>query len=245
MADMSDPAHPSRFNRYRREVNALYRHGLRAWREVKSNPVAKIDRRKRKKSRVSYIPTAQELAKVLEYARKKGEKTGRWQQYNLLIAYRDTWGRKNEILKWTWKDHINWDAKKVRLVNGKPSYEMADVWFPMSPDLEEALSWQRETSVGGKYVFENRAWAFKNKRDRKGRSLYGGRIKDGSQLITGICKEAGVTPFNFHAIRHNRITEALEEGKAIHNVKRAARHHNIAVTSNYAHSRKELEETLW
>jgi len=242
---VTDPNYPSRFNRYRKEINALYNHGLEHWDEIQRNPVKKIKKERRKKSRISHIPTSEELNKVIKYAKKKAEKTGKVQIYNLLIACRDTWGRKMEILRWTWKDHVDFNLRRVRMVSGKASYDRADTWIPMTDDLETALKSQLETSLGGKYVFECRAVWTKNKRDKKGRKVYGGPITDGSALIVDICKAAGVKPFNFHAIRHNRISNALKNGKPIHGVRNMARHHSISITNQYSHfDDKELLDII-
>jgi site-specific recombinase XerD len=109
----ADPKLPSRFNRYRREVNALYNHAIAEWPEIDRNPVdKKIKKKGRKKSRHSYIPTTEELNRVIEFARKQGQEAGKWQDYNLIVCYRDTWARADEVLKWEWARHINWDTKK-------------------------------------------------------------------------------------------------------------------------------------
>jgi site-specific recombinase XerD len=242
----ADPKLPSRFNRYRREVNALYNHAIAEWPEIDRNPVdKKIKKKGRKKSRHSYIPTTEELNRVIEFARKQGQEAGKWQDYNLIVCYRDTWARADEVLKWEWARHINWDTKEVRLVSGKASYERADVWYPMSPDVEKALRWQWEKRIGDKFVFQCRAVWTKNKRNGKNRRIYGGRLKDGARIIYDLCVKAGVKPFRPHSIRHNRISQALENGKDIIAVRDAARHASIAQTNKYSHSRKKLEETLW
>jgi len=238
------------FHRYHREINALYNWARLEYEDdnVKiSNPAKLVPvNGKTKKHRNSYIPEDSELQQVIDHAFKIRDKNS--QPYNLLVAYRDTWARKFEVFKWTWKDHVDWDRFDgqggVRLVSGK-SDKYADVWLPMSDDLRQCLRDQQEQNFGDKWVFEVRANALKGKKNRFGENAYGGRVTDGNAMIKDLCKAAGLPKdhwFNFHAIRKNRITHALNvKRKPINKVSQFARHTDISHTTPYL---KESTENL-
>lgn len=230
---------PSRYNRFRRELNAFFVYALVKWEDqIHRNPVAKIKAQKVAASRDPYTPTNDELQKVIDHAYSIRDENP--QAYNLLIAYRDTWGRKMEILSWRWDEHIDWDGFDgvggVLLISRK-SRKFNKIWLPMSPDLRKALEDQKAKNFGKNWVFEVRANAFKEKKNRFGERAFGGRIVNGTNLILDLCEAAGLPEskwFTFHAIRKNRITDALNRGKPIHTVRNFARHHNISVTNEYA-----------
>jgi hypothetical protein len=91
---------PSRYNRFRRELSALYSYAMIKWDDkILRNPLRKIKPQKVGKSRDSYVPTNTELQQVIEYAYSIRARNS--QPHNLLVAYRDTWGRKREVLNWT------------------------------------------------------------------------------------------------------------------------------------------------
>jgi integrase len=230
---------PSRYNRFRRELSALYSYALLKWDdEVFRNPLRKIKAQKAGKTRDSYVPTDMELQQVIDYSYGIRDKNP--QHYNLLVAFRDTWGRKRELLNWTWKDHIDWnrfDGVGGVLLVSKKSQKFNRVWLPMSRDLRKALRDQQEKNFGTKWVFEARSRALKGTKNRYGENAYGGRITQGNTMIKELCRKAGLPEsqwFSFHAIRKNRITDALNRGKPVHKVRDFARHHNISVTNAYA-----------
>ena len=230
---------PSRYNRFRRELSALYSYALIKWDdEVFRNPMRKIKAQKARESRDSYVPTDMELQQVMDYAYKTRDRNH--QHYNLLVAFRDTWGRKRELLTWTWEKHIDWNRFNgiggVLLVS-KKSEKYNRVWLPMSPDLRKALKDQQSRNFGTKWVFEARSRALKGTKNRYNENAYGGRITQGNTMIKELCRKAGLPKsqwFSFHAIRKNRITDALNRGKPVHKVRDFARHHNISVTNTYA-----------
>jgi len=230
---------PSRYNRFRRELSALYSYALIKWDdEVFRNPLRKIKAQKARDSRDSHVPTNAELQQVIDYAHKTREKNH--QHYNLLVAFRDSWGRKRELLNWTWKDHIDWnmfDGVGGVLLVSKKSRKYNRVWLPMSPALRKALRDQQERNFGSKWVFEARSRALKGRKNRYGENAFGGRITQGNTMIKELCRKAELPEsqwFSFHGIRKNRITDALNRGKPIHKVRDFARHHNISVTNEYA-----------
>jgi integrase len=230
---------PSRYNRFRRELSALYSYAMIKWDDkILRNPLRKIKPQRVGKSRDSYVPTNTELQQVIEYAYSIRARNS--QPYNLLVAYQDTWARKREVLNWTWKRHIDWkrfDGVGGVLLVSRKSQKFNRVWLPMSADLRKALKNQQRKNYGTKWVFEVRANAMKGRKNRYGENAFGGRITDANAMIRDLCKAARLPKsqwFNFHAIRKNRITDALNRGKPVHKVRDFARHHNISVTNEYA-----------
>ena len=103
----ADKDAPHRWNRYRREVNALFNYAVIKWSEkVGRNPVSKIKAQSVGKSRKPNTVTEAVFEKVLAHA--KGLDNS--QPYNLLVAYRDTWGRQKEVMGWTLSKHVDFEA---------------------------------------------------------------------------------------------------------------------------------------
>jgi hypothetical protein len=136
---------PSRYNRFRRELSALYSYAMIKWDDkVLRNPLKKIKAQKIGKSRDSYVPTNTELQQVIDHAHSIRKRNP--QPYNLMVAYRDTWGRKREVLNWTWKNHVDWkrfDGVGGVLLVSKKSQKFNRVWLPMSSELRKALKDQQ------------------------------------------------------------------------------------------------------
>ena len=114
----------------------------------------------------------------------------------LLGAYWHTGARKGEVLRWTWADDINFEERWVRLGTRKNrSGEMTYEKLWMNDDLFNLLTWQwKNRHPKSPYVF-----CHMNPKSK----LYGQRFVARWKMLKKLCKDAKVTEFGYHDIRHS------------------------------------------
>jgi integrase len=141
-----------------------------------------------------YVPPAQDIERVIIVA--EGD------NHDLLIILYYTGARLSEILKLTW-DNVTFEQRWVNLHTRKRR--------------GGALESNKIAMTNGLYKVLAHRWKTRNLK-----SPYVLCHEDGSRYTRGgkgklmkrLCKEAGVKPFGFHAIRHHVASFLMESGKA-------------------------------
>ena len=119
--------------------------------------------------------------------------------------------RKSEILNLEWKN-IDLEKRLITILiqkNRKKSY------IPISETLLKEFQ-ALKTNKSSRYVFIN--------------PITGQRYVNIRNNYTKILKQANITDFTFHTLRHTACTRMLEKGVPIDVVKEIMRHSNIQIT---------------
>ncbi len=163
----------------------------------------------------------------------------------LIGAYWHTGARKNEILRWTWADDINFEERWVRLGtrknrDGSMSYEK--LW--MNDDLYNLLMWQwQNRHPTSPYVF---CHMNKNSRKYEINKLYGQPYIAVWKILDRLCTEAQVEPFGFHDIRHT-VAKYLNDLQKVglKKVQQVLRHRRQSTTEVYVDGNyTDTQETM-
>lgn len=209
------------YNADRKELGAMFSWGIKHG-YVYSNPVAKTDKMGWRKS-VRYIPPIEDINAVLLVS-------GHYR--DLLETCLYTLGRKSEILKLTWED-IDFERNTIRLWTRKRK-DGADEYddLPMPSPLRRVLQLR--------YTRRNKSelWVFPN-RYPTSRSDGSGRFSQLSNVMSRLCRKAGVKPFTFHALRHYGASYLERRGVDLGTIQKLLRHKNINTTRLYLHTLSE------
>ena len=113
----------------------------------------------------------------------------------LIGAYWHTGARKEEVLRWTWDEDINFEERWVRLGTRKNrSCEMTYEKIWINDDLYKLIQCQwKNLHPTSPYVF-----CHMNPKSKFNGKQYDARRK----LLKKLCKDAKVEPFGYHDIRH-------------------------------------------
>jgi integrase len=211
----------SGFNRRRKELHAFFQWIGQFHHSLKNPVIVKKLPRNRQPQRV---PTDQEVTKLILVA-------NRWER-NFVVAFLTTGARKEEILRWTWANDIDFEQGRVRLTtlktrSGDPKFR----WIEMSETLRRALEDQVGTRLGlSDYVFQNRNKGFKN---------YGDRFTDRRHFIRKLCVRAKVEPFSYHALRRWFTSVLARHGTPLPALQRLLGHSRPSTTDRYIYSVSE------
>jgi integrase len=261
------PENKNKFNRFRTALVSFFKYCRPAfnlpgtWNPMEGiSPYKKSELKKPKRE----ILTDEDLEKLLEKALEEGERVGVGRQYHsLLTALSYTGGRKEEILSWTWTDHIDFDGSKDFPIDEKDPFEGPKVrldsrkggerqdWLPMAPQLLRSLEWQYKNRLPqSDYVFQVRGSSW------KGQKRYGKRIRYASQLIERLIEKAGIynggsKPKNidYHSFRHyfcSKVGEKVgRDGIDIDAARKLTRHWTAEIfVGTYVHTQKSKKDTM-
>lgn len=206
------------YNFHRKDLSALFRWAVD--RDLMAiNPCAKIARLAADPGDLIHI-TPEEWARFLLAA-------GPERPFFLTVFY--TLGRVGEIYRLKWSD-LDWEREEIRLWTRKrQGGQMEEDWLPMPEDLRDTLQQlHRRRDRQPEYIFINPATGRPFNQRRK-------RLKT-------ICRQAGVRPFGFHAIRHLGADTLMNLGEDLRTISRFLRHKSLATTERYL--RRRPDESL-
>lgn len=175
---------------------------------------------------VKQIPSRADLLKVILAA---GPDT---QDY--LFTIRETMARVSEINRLTWED-VNLEERSVILCTRKKrGGHLTPRKVPMTGKLYEILSRRyRGRDQSKHWVFWQAWW------DRNGQRHEGPYVR--RRFMETLCKRAGVSVFQFHALRHFGASMLDHAGVGIGSIQRILGHENRTTTEIYLQSIGEAE----
>jgi integrase len=217
-----------RHNHHRKHLLAMWNWGTKIL-DLKSNPVAKIDRLPHDRA-PQYTPPSEDVLKLLAAANRE--------ERIFLNCYLHTAARRSEIFRWTWNEDINFERREVRLGtrktrDGSTRYDS----LPMSDELYHDLWWwwKNRPVKDTPYVFASTS-----------NRHYGEPFTSRHQFMKGLCKRAGVKTFGFHALRRYCASLLADTHKiSAKTIQRILRHRNLATTERYIQNiNRDLEATM-
>jgi integrase len=205
------------YNFHRKDLSALFRWA--ADRDLMpANPCRKLKRLPVQPAEPIHI-TEEEWARFLLGA-------GPDRPFFLTIFY--TLGRAGEIYRLKWED-LDWEREEIRLWTRKRrGGQLEEDWLPLAPELRVRLQALYRRREHPEYVFIN---------PRTGRPFNQRRRR-----LRGICRQAGVRPFGYHAIRHMGADRLMQAGEDLRTISRYLRHKSLATTEQYL--RRRPDESL-
>jgi len=184
---------------------------------ISKNPLRKIPRTPyASRQRVVNLD---EQAKLLD---TMSEMLGRW-----LIFMLGTGVRIEEVRGIRPSTDIEWDAKRFKVTGKGHNGEAKERWVPiLHPEVERVMREQIAENEGSS----------KRHRSKRGDSLW--RQSQGffRKELTKVCKEAKVSYFSPHILRHTFATRYLQSGGDIFVLSQILGHYSVEVTQRvYAH----------
>ena len=181
------------------------------------NPVVKLRRIPQDRA-PQYTPSTEDILKVMAAATRE--------ELVFLNCYLQTGARRSEIFRWTWVEDINFEKREVRLTTKKTNDGSPDSqWLPMNDDLYEELWWwwKNRPIKSTPYVFVSTC-----------NRHYGKPFTTRRRFMKGLCKRAGVTPFEFHALRRYVASVLADTHKvSAKRIQRVLRHKSVTTTERY------------
>jgi len=211
---------PITANKEIRFLRALFNFGKKKkW--ITENPVDGIEFLPVER-RVKYVPPLEDIRKVIEIADPDTR--------DYLITISDTMARVGEINRLCWDD-VNLDNRFVILyTRKKKGGHLTPRKVPMTLQLYKILIRRYEHRDPERpWVFWHRYFAWKEGVWKEGPYQYRGG------LMAGLCKEAGVPPFTFHALRHAGASTLENNHVPIGSIQRILGHENRTTTEIYLH----------
>ena len=197
-------------NRKLKLLKALFNHGIKK-RFFYHNPCTGIEKYSVGKKKKRYIPSKEDIQKVLE--------TASLEQRRYLLIIIHTIARVREINKLKWED-VNFEKRYVTLTTRK-SRNSDEVTRDIS--MNDTLYWALSTAPkNGSYVFMNK----RTKKDFDYRD----------KLLTRLCEKAGVRRFTYHCLRHYGASKLAEANIGLATIQEVLGHSKASTTSIYLQS---------
>lgn len=211
----------SQFNEWRKHLRAFFQWCVEFHQLVK-NPVT-VKRLPRDPG-PQKVPTDQEVARLMTAA-------NRWER-NFLTAFLTTGARKEEILRWTWGEDINFEEGLVRLGTRKSAGgDMKYRWVNMGETLRKALEDQLATRLPtSDYVFQCR---------RKGSKSYGDRFTNRKHFVEELCRRAGIDRLGYHSLRRWFTSVLARRGTPLPALQKLLGHSRPSTTDRYVYAVSE------
>ena len=214
-------------NKEIRYLRATFNFGLKKG-LVSGNPTMGLDFLPVEK-RIKYVPPPQDIVKVIAAADPNTQ--------DYLWAIRDTMARISEINRLTWDDVDLANRTVVLYTRKKRGGHLTPRVVPMTARLHGILSRRHgERRPERPWVFWHRYWSRK-----QGRWMEG-PYQNRHNLMSGLCKKAGVRHFGFHALRHAGASLLDKERVPLGTIQRILGHENRLTTEIYLHSIGEPEK---
>ena len=173
--------------------------------------------------RLKYLPILEDIFKVIAVADPDTQ--------DYLWTIRETMARVGEINRLTWDDVDLKERSLVLYTRKKKGGNLTPRKIPMTEHLLKLLS--------RRYGKRNRRmpWVFwHHYTSRKTGEKYQGPYRRRKRLMQGLCKEAGVRYFNFHALRHSGASVMDSLGVPIGSIQRILGHEQRSTTEIYLQS---------
>ena len=126
--------------------------------------------------------------------------------------------RRGELLKLRWSN-VDFDLNAINFTETKTNKDRS---VPMEPIVEEALLELRDQAGETEFVFTN--------------PDTGTRYTDIKKSFSAACREAGITNFTFHDLRHTFGTRLADAGVDVVKIKELMGHASIVTTMRYIHA---------
>ncbi len=126
--------------------------------------------------------------------------------------------RRGELLKLRWSN-VDFDLNAVNFTETKTNKDRS---VPMEPIVQEALLELRDEAGETEFVFTN--------------PDTGTRYTDIKKSFSAACREAGITNFTFHDLRHTFGTRLADAGVDVVKIKELMGHASIVTTMRYIHA---------
>jgi len=209
--------------------HAIKKHGWKV-----ANPCTSADLPSDPRGRVRYL-THPEASRLIQAARHPimtgGRPLGVFNKSPVLADFIElalnTGCRKQELLGLKWSD-VDLSTRLLRLAHTK-----AGRWQTV-PINEEArkvilrrMRRRNEVCPESPYVFFHEV--------QRGNARKGGRVHDLKKSFKAACKQAEISDFRIHDLRHTFASWLVMEGVSLFKVSKLLRHETVAMTERYAH----------
>lgn len=178
--------------------------------------------------RVKQLPTLEEIEAVLEVADEDTR--------DYLLTIRETLARVGEVNQLTWED-VSLEGRYLYLfTRKKKGGHRTPRKIPMTKLLHEILTRRHAERVKEiPWVFWHLYWS------RKEGEWMCGPFTRRKRLMEGLCKEAGVKTFQFHALRHFGASVMDTNAAPLGSIQRILGHESRTTTEIYLHSLGDSE----
>lgn len=126
--------------------------------------------------------------------------------------------RRGELLRLRWSN-VDFDLNAINFTQTKTDKDRS---VPMEPIVRDALSRLRDSAGDAEYVFVNPDTET--------------RYSDVKKSFSAACREASITDFRFHDLRHTFGTRLADAGVDVVKIKELMGHASIVTTMRYMHA---------
>jgi len=204
-----------------RLLRATFNFGIKR-KFITNNPTHGIPFLPVEKGTRKYIPTQEEIDKVIEVADQDTQ--------DYLIAIQETMARVNEVNRLQWNDVDLKDRLVILKTRKKRGGNLTPRSIPMTQKLFDVLTSMYATrNPSIPFVFWHKYWSRKENKFVKGAYI------DRKLIMKTLCKKAGVKYFRFHALRHSGASILDNANVPIGDIQRILGHENRKTTEIYLH----------
>lgn len=202
---------PASVNRELAILSGIFRMAV-DYHEIKYNPCRKMESLPENNQRTRHLSFEEE-------DRLFAKLTGEREYLRPLVTVAIYAGpRRGELLNLRW---LNVDFG-LNLINFTETKTNRDRSVPMEPIVREALLELSEQAGNAEFVFTN--------------PDTGTRFTDIKKSFSAACREAGITNFTFHDLRHTFGTRLADAGVDVVKIKELMGHASIVTTMRYIHA---------
>lgn len=201
---------PATFNRYKALLSMVYRQGIKN-RRVTVNPAREIERRRENNQRDRFLLSAEEAALRRVLSERCPERIS-----ELDIALHTGMRRREQYeCEWKWVD-----------------LERRVLTVPRSKNGEKRHVYLNDAAVAAFRIL----WRFSEGKGKVFAHLYQSNTTVGARAwFEQALREATITAFRWHDLRHTFASRLVMAGVSIHTVQQLMGHKTIQVTLRYAH----------
>jgi integrase len=205
------PRKPATVNRELAILSGIFRMAV-DYEEITENPCRKVDSLPENNQRTRHLSFEEE-------DRLFAKLTGEREHLRPLVTVALYAGpRRGELLKLRWSN-LDFGLDLINFTETKTNRDRA---VPMEPIVREALLELSQQIGDAEFVFTN--------------PDTGTRYTDVKKSFTAACREAGITNFTFHDLRHTFGTRLADAGVDVVKIKELMGHASIMTTMRYIHA---------
>jgi integrase len=205
------PRKPATVNRELAILSGIFRMAV-DYEEITENPCRKVESLPENNQRTRHLSFEEE-------DRLFAKLTGERDYLRPLVTVAIYAGpRRGELLKLRWSN-VDFGLNLINFTETKTNRDRS---VPMEPIVREALLELSQHSGNAEYVFTN--------------PDSGTRYTDVKKSFSAACREAGITNFTFHDLRHTFGTRLADAGVDVVKIKELMGHASIVTTMRYIHA---------
>jgi integrase len=205
------PRRPASVNRELAILSGIFRMAV-DYEEISQNPCRKVDSLPENNQRTRHLSFDEE-------DRLLAALTGDREYLRTLLTVAIYAGpRRGELLKLRWSN-VDFLLNAINFTETKTNKDRS---VPMEPTVREALSALHDNADGAEYVFVNPNTKTRYAEVRKS--------------FSAACREASITDFRFHDLRHTFGTRLADAGVDVVKIKELMGHASIVTTMRYMHA---------